>query len=157
MSSEELASDAPRELQLDLPAVHSAVRMARHIVRTFASEWVHDEELETLELVASELLSNAVDHGGGHSAMEESELEEPVRMLLSLRVSRAQWHLEVGDQGHGDPAQVERLLHPDGLPDLEDERGRGFFLLSSLVDSIAVRPNSDGVGLTLSATRRHVR
>ena len=60
----------PRELRLDLPAAHSAVRMARNLVRKFATQFMPEGEVETLELITSELLSNAVDHGGGNSAME---------------------------------------------------------------------------------------
>ena len=155
MTGSEVSSDAPRDLRLDLPAAHSAVRMARHLVREFASEYVAEGEIETLELVTSELLSNAVDHGGGNSAMEESDLDAPVRMLLALEVSVVSWKLEVSDEGGGDPIEVEALMHPDGLPDLEDERGRGFFLLSSMVDTMSVRRTENGRGLVLSAEKRH--
>ncbi len=129
--------------------------MARHLVRTFATELMPEPEIQTLELVTSELLSNAVDHGGGNSAMEESDLDAPVRMLLELEVTATRWRLEVSDEGGGDPSEVEALMHPDGLPDLEDERGRGFFLLASMVDAMAVRRTEDGAGLVLSAEKRH--
>jgi anti-sigma regulatory factor (Ser/Thr protein kinase) len=76
-------SHRPHELKLDLPAAHSAERMARGVLRQFARrEKVPAKEIETLEFVASELLSNAVDHGGGNCAMEESELTRRVRMTL---------------------------------------------------------------------------
>jgi len=156
VSSPAPEGDRPRELRLDLPAAHSAVRMARHLVRTFALQLIGDGEIETLELVASELLSNAVDHGGGNSAMEEHELDVPVRMRLLLRVSPDDWTLEVSDQGGGAPTEIEELLRPsDRLPNLEDERGRGFFLLGSMVDDIQVRPTHDGRGLVLIAVKRH--
>lgn len=157
MREREVTSDAPRDLRLDLPAAHSAVRMARHLVREFAAEYVAEGEIETLELVTSELLSNAVDHGGGNSAMEESDLAAPVRMLLALEVSQTLWKLEVSDEGGGDPIEVEALMHPDGLPDLEDERGRGFFLLSTMVDAMSVRRTENGRGLVLCAEKRHAR
>lgn len=148
-------SDPPRELRLDLPAAHSAVRMARRIVRTFASALLGEEEVGTIELVASELLSNAVDHGGGHSAMEEADLEEPVRMELYLEVGLESWRVEVSDQGGGDPRGVEELLRPEAPPDLDDERGRGFFLMAQMVDELSVRPTDDGRGLVLAAEKRH--
>ena len=37
--------------------------------------------------------------------------------------------------------------------DLEDERGRGFFLLAQMVDGIDVEPSLDGKGLALEAHR----
>lgn len=152
MSREE---PAPHQLRLDLPAAHSAGRMARQVVRQFAlREGLKEDEVMTLELVASELLSNAVDHGGGESAMEESDLVEDVRMTLALGVDEHGWELRVSDQGGGDPAEVARYLEAGSLPDLEDERGRGFFLLLGLVDELRVGISLDGKGLEISARKR---
>ena len=50
-------------------------------------------------------------------------------------------------------AEVERLLHPRELPDLEDERGRGFYLMGQMVDRIEVGRSEDGHGLRITATR----
>lgn len=148
----------PRELRLDLPAAHSAGRMASHLVREFASQGgVEGDELETLLLVASELLSNAVDHGGGGAAMDESDLDEPVRMTLAIDLWADRWQMRVGDQGGGSPEDLQRFLDPDELPDLDDERGRGFFLLKEMLDSISVRPSGDGKGLEIVAERRRDR
>ena len=139
---------------LELPAAHSAVRVGRHVLRSFVRmNGMADREVETLVLVASELLGNAVDHGGGNSAMHERELAEDERMLLRLELTGRTWTLEVSDQGGGDPAEVEQLLHPEGLPDLDDERGRGFYLMGQMVDRIAVRRSEDGKGLRITATR----
>ena len=143
----------PRELRLDLPAAHAAVRMARNLVREFALQYMPDPEVETLELVTSELLANAVDHGGGNSAMEEHEAL--VRMKLFLVVSPTTWELEVADEGGGEPAELEGFLDPDAIPDLEDERGRGFFLMATMVDRMTVRKSDDGAGLVLAAVKRH--
>ena len=152
-----MTSDDSQELRLDLPAAHSASRMARQIVSKFALERGLDEdEIGTLELVTSELLSNAVDHGGGDCAMEESDLKGDVRMQLWLRVVSTSWTLSVSDQGGGDPQEMEPFLDKNDLPDLEDERGRGFFLLSSMVDVMAVRLTENGRGLVLTAEKRHV-
>ena len=150
--------DRPHELRLDLPAAHSAERMARAVLRRFAlGEGVKAEEIETLEFVASELLSNAVDHGGGERAMEESDRPGDVRMSVVLAVSAGGWTLEVGDQGGGDPRDVEGLLPGDKPPDLEDERGRGFFLLAGMLDSLTVAKSEDGRGLVFRAVRGHGR
>lgn len=146
---------APQELRLDLPAAHSAARMARQMVRQFAiANGLAPGELDNLVLVADELLTNAVDHGGGHGTLEEADLDRPVRMHMLLHVTSHGWELHISDQGGGDPAVVDALMHPDGLPDLEDERGRGFFLMSQMVDSLRVQRSADGLGLELIATRR---
>jgi anti-sigma regulatory factor (Ser/Thr protein kinase) len=146
--------EAPLELRLDLPAVHSAARMARHLIRPFArSGGITGPELDNLVLVSSELLSNAVDHGGGESVMDMAELNHDVRMSLFLRVSGGNWELDVVDEGGGDPAALDAIIHPEGLPDLEDERGRGFFLISQMVDRITVNKSDSGEGIRLSVVR----
>lgn len=145
----------PRELRLELPAAHSAGRRARQMVAEFARrEGLAEDELATLELVASELLSNAVDHGGGGAAMEESDLEADVRMTLLLSIRAEGWELSVSDQGGGSPADVARFLDPAHEPDFLDERGRGFFLLVRLVDTLEVEASPDGKGLLFIARRR---
>ncbi len=151
-----MTSNDPQELRLDLPAAHSASRMARQVVGKFAAErGLGEDEVSTLELVASELLSNAVDHGGGGSAMEESDIEGDVRMLLHLSVAPGGWALSVSDQGGGDPDEMAPFLDDTGIPDLEDERGRGFFLLVQMVDELTVARSADGKGLTFRACKSH--
>ena len=147
-------SEGPHELRLDLPAAHSAGRMARQMLRQFAlREGVPEAETERLEFVAGELLDNAVDHGGGGAAREEADLREPVRVSLVLSVESDRWIVRVGDQGGGSPEDVRPWLTPgDGVPDLEDERGRGFFLLVQMVDKLSVEKSRDGLGLEFEAS-----
>lgn len=146
------------EVSLDLPAVHRGVRLARNVVRHFTRLWgLADRDVESLVLVVSELLANSIDHGGGGKAMTEGELESDVRMRLSFEISGDTWTLRVSDQGGGDPEEVRRLIAPEGVPDLEDERGRGFFLLAQMVDRLEVERSPDGRGLTLIATKAHGR
>jgi serine/threonine-protein kinase RsbW len=136
-------------LQLDLPAAHAAARMARHLIRPFArSGGITGRELDNLLLVASELLANVVDHGGAAPAGGDLP-----RMKLVLGVGRGAWRLEVTDEGQGDVQALRDLLQPAGLPDLEDERGRGLFLISQMVDEIAVEPNPAGRGVSLRVRR----
>ena len=145
----------PHEIELDLPAAHSAERLARAVLRQFARrEGVAKAEIDTLEFVASELLSNAVDHGGGGAAMEESDLTRDARMSLALRVERGGWEMRVGDQGGGDPRDVAALIAEED-PDPEDERGRGFFLLRQMLAVLRVEKSADGKGLTFVAVRRY--
>jgi anti-sigma regulatory factor (Ser/Thr protein kinase) len=151
-------SPDPHELRLDLPAAHSAGRMGRQVLRRFAErQGVPDEEIQTIEFIASELLSNAVDHGGGKAAMEEADLDGDVRMTLSFSVRDQVWELCVEDQGGGDPGELAAMLDAEGLPDLEDERGRGLFLMNQMVDHLSVRKTPDGRGLVFTATRRYGR
>lgn len=154
--SEIRRKERPQGLELDLPAAHSAGRMGRRMAREFAlAEGLPAKEVETLEFVVGELLDNAIDHGGGGGAREVAELPSDVRMHLLLEIRNGGWTVTVGDQGGGDPAEVRALIEPpDGLPDLEDERGRGFFLLAEMVDELTVDVTPAGEGLALRAARR---
>ena len=144
----------PREIRLDLPAAHSAGRMARQVVARFAErEGLVDDELSTLELVVSELLSNAVDHGGGGAAMEEADLKSDVRMSLWLSFRPDRWELHVCDQGGGDPEAMQPFLERDSLPDLSDDRGRGFFLLLDMLQDLRIVRSPDAKGLEVIAVR----
>lgn len=143
------------ELTLELPAVHRSVRLARSVVRRFSRMWgMSDEDVDNLMLVVSELLANTIDHGVGEPAMTEDDLDGTTQMGLNLVVRRHEWTVRVTDQGGGDAEVVRGFLQPDGMPDLEDERGRGFFLLSTMVDRIDVETSRDGKGLTISATKK---
>jgi anti-sigma regulatory factor (Ser/Thr protein kinase) len=113
------------------------------------------KEIDTLEFVASELLSNAVDHGGGGRAREVEDRVGDVRMTLALAVRPDGWTMRVGDQGGGDPAEMAARIASDAEPDLEDERGRGFFLLAQMLDKIDVARTSDGRGLEFTAVRSY--
>jgi anti-sigma regulatory factor (Ser/Thr protein kinase) len=50
---------------------------------------------------------------------------------------------------------VQALLEPGELPDLDDDRGRGFFLLAGMLDSLTVARSEDGRGLVFRAVREH--
>jgi anti-sigma regulatory factor (Ser/Thr protein kinase) len=143
-------------LRLELPATHESVRVARHLATHFTRmNGVSDVERDTLALVVSELLANAVDHGGGGAALDESQLVNGTTMRMVLSISAGGWVLEVSDQGGGDPAQFQPMLDDSGLPDLEDDRGRGLFLMRSSVERLAVDKSDDGRGLKVTAVREY--
>jgi anti-sigma regulatory factor (Ser/Thr protein kinase) len=156
-SGEIVRREEPHELRLDLPATHAHGRMGRRIARQFAeSEGLPAGECDTLEFVVGELLDNAVDHGGGGAARELEDLAGDVRMGLVVSVLGNRWSVRIDDQGGGDPAEVAPLLDPrDGIPDLDDDRGRGLFLLAQLVDELQVGRSEDGLGLAFVATRHY--
>lgn len=141
------------ELTLDLPAAHRGVRVARNVVRHFARmQGMVDREIEYLVLVTSELLANAIDHGGGDAALTESETTS--RMALEFVLFEKEWSLRVTDQGGGDPEELREMFASQELPDTTDDRGRGLFLLAQMVDRMEVERSESGTGLTFHATRR---
>ncbi|QDU66303.1 ATP-binding protein [Engelhardtia mirabilis] len=177
------ADGPPRELVLELPATHGAVRQARAVVRSFArTDGVASDEVDRIALVLTELLGNAVDHGGGGAAMTTGDLDGDVRMRFRLELEAQGWILEVSDDGLGgvtphpkaapaaefDPASLlemseeevaaalEAKLHQAEehlVPDVEDERGRGFFLVREMVDELEVVEREDAPGRTVRVAR----
>ncbi|MDG1498654.1 MAG: ATP-binding protein [Planctomycetota bacterium] len=146
---------APITMSVDLPAVHFSVLMGRRLVQSFArTAEIADSEIDCLMLVVSELLANAVDHGGGGGAMETKDLGEDVRMELRMSFDGMTWILSVEDQGAGDLAEAQQILARkpgDALAELEAERGRGLFLIHDMADELSVHR---GVrGLVFSATK----
>ena len=138
------------------PASHDQGLLCRRLLEGHArEEGIPEGEGAVISLVTSELLTNAIDHGGGGGARTFQELESDVRVQSKFAVSTAGWILEVSDRGGGDPEELRAFLDPDGLPDLENERGRGFFLLASSVESLTVEANPEGDGLTFKAERRY--
>jgi len=141
-----------RKLELDLPAAHSEVVVARRSLRIFCRmAGINGRGLDDLLLVASELLGNAVDHGGGQAAMRPEDAR--TRMRLELSVRPGHWSLAVSDQGGGDAEELRAMVSGELEPDLEDERGRGFWLLAQMTDGLVVDPSEDGSGLRVSVSR----
>ncbi|MEX1025665.1 MAG: ATP-binding protein [Planctomycetota bacterium] len=139
---------------LELPASHASVRVARNLVARFARmSGVPEGDVDSMRLVASELLANAVDHvpGVGSGGARE-DAQASGRMGLALEIQADVWSLEVHDQGGGAADDIRALLGQE-LPDFENERGRGFFLLEQMLDVLEVRTSPDGRGLTLAARK----
>ncbi len=150
------ASERRYELSLELPAAHRGVRIARNVLRSLARLWgLGDREIDDLLLVVSELLANGIDHGGGAAAMSEADLADDARVFLRFVIRAGEWSLSVTDRGGGDPDDVRRHIRTNGPPDLDDERGRGLFLLATMVDRMEVERSPDGLGLTMTATKHH--
>ncbi|MFD8717606.1 SpoIIE family protein phosphatase [Streptomyces sp. NPDC059629] len=94
----------------DLPNEPTAVRIARHLTVRQLGTWGMDQLSTTVELIVSELVTNAIRHGGG-----------PVRLRL---IQHQILTCEVSDTSTSHP----RPRHPRTL----DEDGRGLILVAQL-------------------------
>ena len=138
-------------MEFVFPAAHGPGREARRRIGDFLrGRGLTERDVQNVEFVASELICNAVDHGGGGGAREVEDLKEAVEVRVSFELREDSWSLAVSDQGGGDPEVLRALAKPDGPPDLEDERGRGIFLLAQMVDSLEIE--RAGPGLCLRAS-----
>ena len=99
--------------QWRLPAEPDSVAEIRHAVAAQCTEWgLAQQACDDLELVTSELVSNAVMHGAGP-------------LLITVRRSTTHVYVGVTDRAPDAPVHAAR-------PDPRDEQGRGLFLVSTV-------------------------
>ena len=103
----------------------------------FASCFKEDDRVYTGVLLASEAVTNAIEHGNA--------LDETKKVFVQFRCSEKQVELWVEDQGPGfnreavaDPLDEEHLL-ADG--------GRGIFLIEKLADGVLYENEGRRIGI----------
>jgi anti-sigma regulatory factor (Ser/Thr protein kinase) len=106
----------------ELPNDPAAVRIARQAAARQLGEWGLEPLGTTVELVVSELVTNAIRYGGG-----------PVRLRL---IQHQVLTCEVSDSNTGHPRPRQ--------PHLIDENGRGLFLVAQLSRRWGSRSATDG-------------
>lgn len=109
-----------------------APRRARALARSALASWGLAHLLDDVELVISELVTNA------------SRLGTPVAVLVSLRPADDEIEIAVWDDGPG--------LPEPGAPDEEAEAGRGLLLVEARSNAWGWRPGRDGNGKVTWAT-----
>lgn len=112
----------PLQSHLELGAFPSAVSCARLHAKHVAWEWGFNELAETIELLVAELATNAVQ------AVDSRTY--PASIHLRLSSDKLRLLIEVWDANPWPP--MARALTNDGVPGLDEEGGRGLFLVASL-------------------------
>jgi anti-sigma regulatory factor (Ser/Thr protein kinase) len=129
----------PLQTSLVLGALPSAVACARLHARTVLYEWSLASVADSLELVVSELVTNAVRASTGLDGRPRYDAKTGMSSVC-LRLSSNRTHvlIEVWDQDPRMP--VSRAAGPD------DESGRGLMLVEALSDrwGCGVPPGGDG-------------
>ncbi len=113
----------PLRNSLQLGALPTAAPCARLHAKHLLWEWGLEAIADNAELLVSELVTNGV------KAAEAMEKKPPVWLRLSA--NSRQLLIEVWDGNTRSPRPREL---EDGLPALEDEGGRGLFLVAALSD-----------------------
>ncbi|MCZ0985271.1 SpoIIE family protein phosphatase [Streptomyces diastatochromogenes] len=106
----------------ELPNEPAAARIARQAAARQLNEWGLEHLVTTMELVISELVTNAIRYSGG-----------PIRLRL---IQHQVLTCEVSDSNTGHP----RPRHPHTI----DENGRGLFLVAQLSRRWGSRSATDG-------------
>ncbi|WP_324901211.1 ATP-binding protein [Streptomyces sp. CB01201] len=118
------------------PAAHAA----REFVAEALTQWAMTRRLDDIHLCASELVTNALLHGGPAGSL----------ILVRLELHTTHLLLEMHDAGDGTPKQHK-------APDTSDD-GRGLFLVSAIADDwgVATRQGPVSVcGPSFTTPRRH--
>jgi anti-sigma regulatory factor (Ser/Thr protein kinase) len=116
-------------MRTELPADLTSARQARSTVRQVLAAWDMDHLSDDAELLASELVANAAEHGDG----------EPIGLGLSRHAEpdgRPGITCEVTGTA---PQSVPRLV-----PGPDAERGRGLAIVAALAQSSGVRTSQAG-------------
>ena len=125
LTAEERAGDIVRA---ELPAELTSAREARAVVRRALAGWGIEDPAGDSELLASEVVANAAEHGGGPIRLSLRRDHEPGR---SAGIT-----CEVTDTSPVVPRPRE--AGPG------EERGRGLAIVSALATESGVRATEDG-------------
>lgn len=108
---------------LELGAFPSAVPCARMHAKQVAREWGLGGLAETIELLVSELATNAVQ-------VVINRARQPAFIRLRLSSDTVCLLIQVWDADPRPPAST--ALTSDGIPSLDEEGGRGLYLVATL-------------------------
>ncbi len=148
MTLEVLGPAEPEEsggvFRADLAAGPASARQARTAVRSALAAWGMDDPSGDAELLASELVANAAEHGDG----------KPISLALRRHTEpggQPGVTCEVTDTSPAMPQRVE--------PGPDAERGRGMAIVAALARSSGVRTSQAGKTswFTLALTDRALR
>lgn len=127
---------------LRLPPDHTAVPFARFTLAALLSRhgW-DDDDVGRVVLVASEAMSNAIEHGS----------PDGTRIEVGVAIGPERAEVTVLDRGA--PGNVAEIPPPSAPPD-SSPRGRGLLIMHRLSDSLDVRSTADGTEVTAGFDRR---
>lgn len=121
----------PHHLRLEIAGTFEAVVAARRAIH----EWMKraaatDQALNEMALVITEICNNAVEHGSATP-------DEP--MKLTAEITDGILKMEIIEKsGEAVDPIGQALLESFGPPSLEEERGRGLFLIRVYVDEFQI-------------------
>lgn len=118
-----------KQTSYELPAVADSIAVARTIVHALHGE-VDQAARDDAALLVSELMSNAVRHGGSSA-------------VLTVGVGEGLLRIAVHDDGAGTPSMRR------GVQDLSVTSGRGLQIVDRVAQQWGVEPDGDGTGKTV--------
>jgi anti-sigma regulatory factor (Ser/Thr protein kinase) len=116
-------------MRTELPADLASARQARSAIRQALAGWGMDRLSGDAELLASELVANAAEHGDG----------APISLALRRHAEPAEQPGITCEVTDGSPATPRRTE-----PGPDSERGRGLAIVNALARSSGVRATQAG-------------
>ncbi|MCB0719031.1 MAG: ATP-binding protein [Bacteroidetes bacterium] len=126
-------------LTLILPSSFESIERIVDEVETFFGPYCSDDLLYKLQLLASEAVTNGIEHGNNY--------DDGKNVTVVFMVSEERTVVSVEDQGMGfDRARVSNPTEGDHLL---DSGGRGLFLMERMADDVSYDLNGRRVTITL--------
>jgi len=137
MNDEKLAL----KFKLTPPFGSLGVRSVRRTVKFLAGGWgFSDETCDNIALALSEAINNAREHGS----------EQGSRIEVTCYLTKESIKLVVEDFGDADQSGLKRAFDSKDPPSKDSVRGRGIYLIRSLMDAVEMkRKEAGGVALTM--------
>jgi hypothetical protein len=130
------AAAPARQARLELAALPSVVPQARHYIRDTLAAWGLNRVSDDIELIACELLNNAISACTALPAPASAELSSPVSVGLLVAVDRDRLIVTVRD------ASAEGPVRPDR--DDNAVTGRGLAIVEALSSTWGWEPAPPG-------------
>ena len=121
-----------------------ALRALRRRVRTALRGWrLPSHDVETVLLVLDELVSNAIEHGAVYR-----KLGKPLHVGMQLDGEDLALEFVDDDMPQAEIQAMAKAFDTGDieLPDFEDERGRGLFLVLTSMQAIEVEDRTEKAG-----------
>lgn len=134
--------------KLTLPSKIEKIEEAAYFVEKIAKKMKFSaSDVDNIAIATTEAVSNAIIHGNKEDRSKQ--------VLLEVFPEEDRIVIIVQDEGEGfNPETVEDPLHPDNLL---RERGRGIFILKSLMDEVEYSFPEKGTRVTMTKFKRKKR
>jgi anti-sigma regulatory factor (Ser/Thr protein kinase) len=146
--AKEIEAETNHEVTLSFSADMRFVRAVRHFIGALCTQAEYEEEeADSIALVATEILNNSIEHGCSSTADE---------VQISLVVTPSLFRFECVDAGRGGASFAKNApQRAQVMPDLEESRGRGLFLINNFMDELKVSYDPDrGTSFLVSKVRQ---
>ncbi len=136
------------------PFGHKGIRSVRKTVSFLAGQWGFTRPAcDNIALALSEAINNAMEHGSGKGDRVKitCTIGDPVGIRLTVEDFGGD---ETNGENSKNESSLKEAIKDSGvMPDTDSERGRGVFLIHSLMDEVRMERKKGG-GVLIIMTMR---